>query len=66
MFDQLVEKLLAFFGAIPAFFLEEGSPNVYMIRVMFALMFLVAIVFVIAIWVPRWKAKVTSAFTRKR
>jgi len=37
-----------------------------MIRVMFALMFLVAIVFVIAIWVPRWKAKVTSAFTRKR
>jgi hypothetical protein len=66
MFDQLVEKLLALFGAIPAFFLEEGSPNVYMIRAMFALMFVVAIVFVIALWVPRWKGRMSGVFTRKR
>ena len=66
MFDQLVEKLLALFGSIPPIFLEEGSPNVYLIRAMFALMFVVAIVFVIALWVPRWKGRVSSVFTRKR
>ena len=66
MLDQLVEKLLALFGSIPALFLEEGSPNVYMIRAMFALMFLVAIVFVIALWLPRWKERVSGVFTRKR
>jgi hypothetical protein len=64
--DQLVEKLLALFTSIPPFFLEEGSPNVYMIRVMFALMFVVAIVFVIALWVPRWKRKLSGVLTRKR
>src|SRR5258705_9678778 len=39
MVDYIVEKLLAIFGAVPALFLEEGSPNVYIVRVMFALMF---------------------------
>jgi hypothetical protein len=66
MLDQLVEKLLALFGSIPPFFLEEGSPNVYLVRAMFALMFLVAIVFVIALWLPRWKERVSGVFTRKR
>ena len=66
MLDQLVEKLLALFGSIPALFLEEGSPNVYLIRAMFALMFVVAIFLVIALWAPRWKDRVSGVFTRKR
>jgi hypothetical protein len=66
MLDQVVEKLLALFGSIPPFFLEEGSPNADMIRVMFALMFVVAIIFVIALWVPRWRERVSGVFTRKR
>jgi hypothetical protein len=66
MLDYLAEKLLAIFGSIPAIFLEEGSPNFYMVRTMFALMFVVGVVFVIALWRPRWMGRVTNTFRRQR
>jgi len=41
--DWVVEKLLAVVHWVPALFLEEGSPNHDLIRVMFALLLLVLV-----------------------
>ena len=71
MLDWIVEKLLAALSWVPALFVEEGSPNVFMVRAMFALMLIVAIVYAVAMWPPRktferYIGKMTSLLTRKR
>jgi hypothetical protein len=66
MLDHLVETLLAVFGSIPALFLEHGSPHFYMVRAMLALIFVVGVFFVIALWNPRWTSRLLSVLGRKR
>ena len=71
MLDWIVEKILAVLGFIPALFVEEGSPNVFMVRAMFALMLIVAIVYAVAMWHPRmtlerYVGKIMNLFTQKR
>ena len=71
MLDWIVEKILAVLSWVPALFVEEGSPNVFMVRAMFALMLMVAVVYAVAMWSPRgtlerYIGKMTNFFTRKR
>jgi len=71
MLDWIVEKILAVLAWIPALFLEEGSPNVFMVRAMFALMLLAAIIYAVAMWPPRgtlgqYVEKIMNRFTQKR
>jgi cbb3-type cytochrome oxidase subunit 1 len=58
MLDWFVEKLLSVAHWVPALFLDEGSPNHNLVRAMFALLLLVLVVYVIAMWGRR------SAFSR--
>ena len=66
MLDYIIEKLLAVTSSVPALFLEEGSPNVYMIRAMFALMLVVGVIYVIVLWRPHWMRRAANIFTRQR
>jgi len=71
MLDWIVEKILAVLAWIPALFVEAGSPNVFMVRAMFALMLLVAIIYAVAMWPPRgtlerYFGKIMNLFTTKR
>jgi hypothetical protein len=66
MLEYFVEKLLGIFDSIPALFLEKGSPHFSIVRTMFAIIFVVGVLFVIALWHPSWTDRVTSIFTRKK
>jgi hypothetical protein len=56
---------MSIFQSVPALFLEEGSPNVYIIRAMFALMFVVGIICDCAM-ASSLAAKMMNAFTSQR
>jgi hypothetical protein len=71
MLDWVIEKILAVLALIPALFVEERSPNVFMVRAMFALMLIVAIVYAATMWPPRgtlgqYVGKIMNLFTQKR
>ena len=71
MIDWIVEKLLSVAHWVPAIFLDEGSPNHDLVRAMFALLLLVLVVYLIAIWAPRsavgrFTGKLGSMLSRKR
>jgi hypothetical protein len=71
MIDWIVEKLLSVAHWVPAIFLDEGSPNHNLVRAMFALLLLVLVIYLIAIWAPRsavrrFTGKLGSILSRKR
>jgi hypothetical protein len=71
MIDWIVEKLLSVAHWVPAIFLEAGSPNHDLVRAMFALLLLVLVVYLIAMWAPRsavgrFAGKLGGILSRKR
>jgi hypothetical protein len=48
MFDRLTEGFLAVLSWVPAVFVEPNSPNFWLVRAMFGLIIIVAIVYLIA------------------
>jgi hypothetical protein len=71
MIDWIVEKLLSVAHWVPAVFLEEGSPNHNLVRAMLALLLIVLVVYLIAMWAPRsavgrFTGKLGGILSRKR
>ena len=50
------DSLLAIVNTVPALFVAQDSPHFMLIRAMFVLMFIVHIVFAIAMWRPFFAA----------
>jgi hypothetical protein len=71
MIDWIVQKFLNVAHWVPALFLEEGSPNHDLVRAMVALILLMAIVYVVVMFVPRsaigrFTGKIGGLLSRKR
>ena len=71
MLDWIVENMLTVLSWVPPLFVEEGSPNAFIVRAMFALMLMVAVVYAVAMWSPRgtlerYMGKMTNLLIRKR
>lgn len=52
MLNWIAGTLLAMVNVVPALFVAEDSPNFVLVRAMFGLMFIVLIVFAIAMFRP--------------
>jgi hypothetical protein len=71
MLDWLAEKIWAVVTWMPAWFVEEGSPQFMVIRGMFAILLITLVVYVIAMWPSnaafgRYMERMLNLFTRKR
>ena len=71
MLNWLAEKIWAVVTWVPAWLVEEGSPQFMVIRGMFALMLITLVVYVIAMWpsnaaIGRYMGRMFNVFTRKR
>ena len=71
MLNWLAEKIWAVVTWVPAWFVEENSPQFMVIRGMFALMLITLVVYVIAMWpsnaaIGRYMGRMFNLFTRKR
>jgi hypothetical protein len=62
MLDRISETIWAIVTSVPAWFVPEGSPNFMAIRAMFGLLFIVLIVYLIAM--RPFRSAIASA-TRK-
>jgi hypothetical protein len=71
MLEWIAEKIMAVVNWVPAWIVEEGSPNFMLIRGMFGLILIVLIVYVIAMWPSRSSIaehmdRMSKRFLRKR
>src|SRR5215467_12420717 len=48
--DWIADKILNILSLVPAWFVEEGSPNFALVRAMFALLLIILVAYLISCW----------------
>ena len=65
MLDWIAEKILNSLSLVPAWFVEESSPNFALVRAMFALLLIILVVYLISFW-PAIRRGMRLVFMRRQ
>jgi hypothetical protein len=63
--DWIAEKILNILSLVPAWFVEESSPNFALVRAMFALLWIILVVYLITLW-PTIRRGMRFVFMRRQ
>ena len=71
MLNWIADKILSTVSRIPAWLVDQSSPNFLLIRAMFGLMIIVLIIYLVAVLssrdvMQRYLGRVSGLFSRKR